>query len=399
MNPADFGETQTIILIFTQTVVFIQVLSLISIGIIAKYPSENIRTTITNELSRLSLACSVILFLAILIFSESLKTFFHFSAVSPFIALALALLLSVPLAFANLYLQGHNRFMTLSMSNIIGSSTKILLAAIFVVAGLRTLGAISGLVCAQLLALIYVLKVSKDIRHFVVTHLHVKKLQSTVIKPVLPFASIVFITCLITNLLLSFDILAVKHYFPPIEAGYYAGISIIANIIFLVTGLFASVLIQSIKPDQGIKYNTKLLIRSLLLLIAVGGAVTLVFMLAPHLIVTILLGHRFAMYAINLRGLSLALFFMSIANLLVYYHIGMRNYLVAPVVTVGLLVLLVLLQHYHGSIAIVVRDLVQASCTVLGLLIVLTVVIQYRTRHVSSQLHLYILSLLYSNRY
>jgi O-antigen/teichoic acid export membrane protein len=34
MRPADFGETQTIISIFTQTAVFFQVIGLISIGII-----------------------------------------------------------------------------------------------------------------------------------------------------------------------------------------------------------------------------------------------------------------------------------------------------------------------------------------------------------------------------
>jgi O-antigen/teichoic acid export membrane protein len=286
----------------------------------------------------------------------------------------------VPLAFANSYLQGHNRFVTLSISNIIGSSTKILFSAIFVTAGLKTVGAIGGLVCAQLLALIYALKVGKGMRHFIATHLHVKKLQLQLIKPELPFAGMVFITSLTTNLLLSFDILVVKHYFPPTEAGYYTGISIIANIVFFVTGPFASVLIPSLKPQQDNNFNNRLLIKALLLLMSVGGIVTLIFMLAPHVVVTILLGHRFAAYAVNLRGLSLALFIMSIANLLVYYHIGLRNYLVAPVVAVGLLITLGLLQHYHSSIAHVVTDLVQGACVVLGLLIALTVYIQYRTR-------------------
>jgi O-antigen/teichoic acid export membrane protein len=357
MHPADFGETQTVMSIFTQMAVFFQVLGLVSIGIITKYPDEEIRTKIINEISRLALIASLVLLTLIAILSPLLKSFFHFQAVTPFIALACSLLFSVPLAFSNSYLQGHKRFWTLSISNLLLSIGRIICSLAFVLFGFRTLGAVGGLICAQLLALLYSLRKGKGIRHFVANNAHIRKPQLPLIKAELPFVATVFITSLTTNLLLSLDILVVKHYFPPSEAGFYTGISIIANIVYFVTGPFAGVLIPSINATQEKRESNVFLRRSLFMMLPIGGAITLLFMLAPHFVVTLLLGSKFASYAMYLRGLSLALFLLSIANLLIYYHIGLRHYLIAPVVGVGLIFSVLLLQYRHASMGLVVGDL------------------------------------------
>jgi O-antigen/teichoic acid export membrane protein len=101
MQPVDYGEVQTIISIFNQISVFFQVLGLIGVGIIIRYPDEEIRTKINNEISRLAIAMSVLLLVAIAVLSPELKNFFHFQSISPFLGLSLSLLISVPLAFSN----------------------------------------------------------------------------------------------------------------------------------------------------------------------------------------------------------------------------------------------------------------------------------------------------------
>lgn len=369
MQPTYFGETQTIISIFSQAAIFFQVLGLVGIGIITKYKHETDRNQVTNELSRLALIFSVVLLCLTLTFIEQLKSFFHFTSITPFFALSIALLLSVPLAFANSYLQGHKKFWTLSISNIIGAVGKILFAVLFVVAGLKAFGAIGGLVCAQLLALMYALKMGEGIIHFIAANLHLRKPNFKLIKPELPFASLVFLTALTTNLLLSFDILVVKHYFSPREAGFYTGISIIANIIFFITNPFVGVMFPSIKPKDNDQQNKHLLFRTMLLVILVGGSITLLFVFVPHFFVTLLLGQRYAAYAIYLKGLSVALFIYSIANLLIYYHVGIRNFVVAPIVAIGFIATLWLLKSYHATMSMVVRDLVQGSIILLVLMV------------------------------
>jgi O-antigen/teichoic acid export membrane protein len=373
MQPADFGEVQTLISIFSQIAIFFQELGLISIGIITKYPDEETRTKINNELSRIALFMSAILLVLLALLSPQLKNFFHFQSVVPFIALALSLLTSVPLSFANSYLQGHNRFWTLSISNFTVALGRILFAIIFILAGFRSLGAVGGLICAQLIGLAYSLKKGKGIRHFVAANLHLRKPELGLIKPELPFVTTVFLTSLTTNLLLSLDILFVKHYFPPRVAGFYTGISIIANIVYFVTGPFAGVLIPSIRPTQPRSESFAFLRRSMIMLLLLGGATTLIFVLFPHLVVTILLGGKFVSYAPFLVGLSIALFMLSISNLLIYYHIGLRHYLIAPVVAAGLAFSILLLQHRHETMGAVVGDLQLGALFILVLLLLMTV--------------------------
>ena len=368
MQPADFGEVQTIISIFTQVAVFLQVLSLVGISIITKYSSETKRRQVTDELSRLALMLSLVVFALTILCTPLLVAFFHFSSALPFLVMAAAILISVPLSFANSYLQGHKRFWTLSAGNLMGSVVKLVGAVLFVSLGLRTFGAVGALVCAQLVALTYALWMGTGLRRFVSTNLKPRMPDIGLIRPEIAFAGIVLVTSITTNLMLSFDILVVKHYFSPVQAGLYTGISIVSNIIYFVMAPMAATMIPNISPSKGTVENQKFLRKSLLISLMVGGGVTLVFLLVPHLVVGILLGTKFSAYAGYLRGLSLALLMMSVVNLLVYYHIGLRNYLVAPVVGAGLVSTLWLLMRLHATMGAVVNDLVIGSLVTLVLL-------------------------------
>jgi O-antigen/teichoic acid export membrane protein len=372
LNPVNFGETQTIISFMTQTSIFLQVLGLVTIGIITKYSDVEKREQLRNELSRLTLVLSFVIFFLTVLLAPVLKNFFSFSSSLPFIALAVSLLVSVPLSFANAYLQGHKRFVVLSISSVIASASKIILAILFILLGFKTLGALGGLILAQLLSLIYALSKGSGVGNFLTKNFSLKPISLNLLKPELPFTMMVFCTSLTTNLLLSFDILVVKHYFPPHQAGLYTGISIISNIIYFICGPFANVLVPSLLPNSGSVENMALLKKSLKLTILIGGAITFVFIIAPHLVVTILLGHRYSPYAKYLRELSISIFALSIANILIYYHIGMRHFLVAPTVIIGLVSTLILLAFWHINIQYVVIDLVIGGIVLLGLLSGLT---------------------------
>lgn len=378
MKPADFGEVQTVISIYTQTAVFFQVLALVGIGVIAKYAQADERQRVLDELSRLALTCSALVFVLTVLFAAPLAHFFHFYSVAPFLALAAALVVSVPLSFANSYLQGHKRFMVLSAGNLMAAVAKLALGVLFVWLGLATFGAIGGLVCAQLLGLAYALKMGEGIRHFVAANLRARKPELSLLRPELPYAGMVLVTSLATNLMLSFDILVIKHYFAPEQAGLYSGISIISNIVFFLTSPIAGALVPSIRPAQPAAANRRLLLRSLGLSLVVGGAATLLFTGLPNLVVGLLLGSRFVPYAMYLPGLAVALFFMSLVNLIVYYHIGMRNYWIAPAIALGLVITLGAIAGSHASMGAVVTDLVFGGAATLGIVGVLTVAVGSR---------------------
>jgi O-antigen/teichoic acid export membrane protein len=386
LDPTSFGETQTIISFFTQLGSFFIVLGLVGVGIITKYKSQREQNELTSEISRITLYISVLFFILCILFSSWLKHFFHFGSVEPFILLGISILVSVPAAFANSYLQGHKRFSDLAKVNIVGAVSKLIFAVILVEIGLKTAGAIGGLIAAQMLVLVISLKKGRGIRNFISTNLHFKMPNLDMLKPEMPYAFMVLATSLTINLLLSFDILVVKHYFSPTQAGLYTGISIISNIIFYVTSPFASVMIPSIRPSSSDSSNKQVLKRSLLTTFIVGGLVLVIFLIAPHLVVLILLGNKYAVYSSFLRGLALSMFALSLATLLIYYHIGLRHYLVAPTVIIGLISTLALLGSRHASMGMVVGDLVFGSLILLVLLAILLLVYRRNSWHPQNQL-------------
>ncbi len=373
LDPTNFGETQTIISFMTQTGIFLQVLALVSVTIITKYQDKSEREAVSNELSRLTLLLSAILLISTIVFSPLLRDFFHFSSVTPFLVLAVFLFVSVPASLATAFLQGHKKFGTLATSSLGGAVAKIVFSVIFVLLGFKTVGAIGGLVASQILTLLYALQKGNGVRHFVASNLHFRRPKWALLKPELPFTAMVFATSLTTNLLLSFDILVVKHYFPPAQAGFYTGISIISNIIFFLSGPFASVLIPSLQPHGLASDNQAFLKRTLTLTALAGGCVLLVFLVAPHLVVLILLGAKYAHYAPYLRGLGVSIYALSLANVLIIYHIGLRHFWVAPTVLVGFITTVVLLARFHATIGAVVSDLVTGAVVLLVALIGLTV--------------------------
>lgn len=373
MTPADFGEVQTIISFLTQIGIFLQVLGLVSISIINKYPDRKQRDALIAELSRLSLFLSLVVLIVTIFAAPVLQSFFSFNSAAPFYALGASLLISVPAAFANSYLQAHKRFVTLSQSQFIATIGKLVFGVSFVLLGWATFGAIFGLILASALSLVFALKKGQGIGHFVESNLHLRKPKLHLIRPELPYAAMVFCTSLTINLMLSLDILVVKHYFDPHTAGLYTGISIISNIIYFVTGPFVGVMIPSLKLSNSRAQNRRYLLRSVALTFSIGGIALAVFALAPTFVVTTLLGGAYATYAHYLPKLALTLFILSVSNIAIYYHVALRHYMIAPIVLIGLGVTFWLLSNSHADMGQVVNGLLGGAIVLIALVAGLTI--------------------------
>ncbi|HUC20688.1 MAG TPA: oligosaccharide flippase family protein, partial [Candidatus Polarisedimenticolaceae bacterium] len=270
LQPADFGEVQTVMSFFLQTSIFMQVLGLVSIGVIARYRKPEERSRIIAEYSRLAFYIGLCIFVITVLVSPFLKSFFQFDSVLPFIAFGLVVLVTVPLTFANSFLQAGHRFGDLSRSGIIASAAKLVLSALLVFIGLKAFGAIAAIALAQALALVYTLFKTPDGKPVIMSGLRFKKPRFSVMRSELPYAGLVLVASLTVNVVLGLDIIVIKHYFDPHTAGLYAGIATIARIIFYVTAPLALVLIASVKPANA-KLNRQLLLRSAGLTLLTGG--------------------------------------------------------------------------------------------------------------------------------
>jgi len=268
--------------------------------------------------------------------------------------------------FRNAYLRGRQAFGLVSLLGVLAAGSDLVLAVLFVLLHWRTTGVMLGLVLAQFLTFLYGAWLARrggfsGWRRDALLRLPDMRL----ITPELRYALVVLVCSLTITALYSIDTIVVKHWFDARTAGLYAGIATVGRIIFFITGSIAQVLLSSVRMNQPAAHNRQALAKSLVLLIGIGGAVLLAFSLLPRVIVELLMGHRFLVYASLLPRLSLVIFLVSVINLFVLYHLALRRYAVAGLAVCGAVAAAGFLAVNHQTPFAVVNDLLYA-CAVFG---------------------------------
>lgn len=369
MDSNSFGEVQTLFSLFSQFVIFLSVMGLVTINVVANYEDRDERSRVILELEKISLAVIFILIILTILGSSFLMHFFNFGSAVPFIMLALALAVSVPLTFRNSYLRGKQKFGLVSWIGIIGGACDIIFSVILVLGHTGATGAVTGLVIAQIISIVVATIASH--RYGFVDHLTRNFFTFPNIRHIMPelkYALIVLVGSFGVTMFYSMDILLVKHYFDAQTAGLYAGISTVGRIIFFVTASISQVLMPAVKLSSSSAQNQGVLLKSFILLVVIGGVTWCVFALAPRLIIRLLMGSKYLPYASLLPRLSLVLLVVSIANLFITYHIALRRYLVAVIVIIGISATLTLVYLYHSSLVAVINSLL-FGCVILLVLL------------------------------
>lgn len=369
LAPSSFGEVQTLISLFLQLCIFLSVMSLVAVNIVANTTDESERNALVLEFERLGLVVSTVVLVGAILFQEQLKDFLQFESSLPFVFLALAIVVTVPFTMRGAFLRGQQKFGMASLTNLTGSAGKLIFSAALVLAGLGTAGAIGGLVLAQAVACALVAwwSLRLGLRHTDGKRFRLPNLR--LLLPELRYGFIVLIGSLAITLQYSIDIVIMKHYFDAHTAGLYAGIASVARIIFFLTASISQVLMPSVKLRQSHRENRQLFLKSVILFGALSTPVLLLFVLFPDFVVRALMGGSYLGMADLLPRLSVAIFIISLLNLIVSYYLALRRSGVAAVAMLGALITYVLMLSNHDSVAGVINGLLVGSAAMLGLLV------------------------------
>jgi O-antigen/teichoic acid export membrane protein len=369
LEPTPFGEVQTLVALFLQLAIFLGVLGNITVNIIANHGDEAIGRRTMLELEKLALIISVIGFLVAVAIAPMLQRFFNFDSYVPFIILALAIVVSVPSTFRSSYLRGKKHFGLTSVAGLVAAAAKLLFSVLLIWAGFGTVGAISGLVLAQLASFAYAAVKARQVGFDQSLRKDFFKLPDMkLIIPELKYAGLVLVCSLTITALYSIDIIAVKHYFDAHTAGLYAGISTVARIIFFLTASTAAVLLPSVKISNTSGQNRAVLRKSLCLTAVVGGGALAVFWIVPRFVTQVLMGQNYLQYAHLLPRLSLVIFLVSLLNLIMLYFMALRHYAIALVAIIGLAVTCGLVGMHHDSLQAIVDSMLYGSVALAALL-------------------------------
>ncbi len=144
------------------------------------------------------------------------------------------------------------------------------------------------------------------------------------------------------------DILLVKHYFQPYEAGLYASLALIGRIVYFIAWMFVMLLLPTVvqlKRDG--KETASILFKYIGYIAAISAVIIIACLCFPKLIISLLFGEHYIAMAPLLWQYALATSMFAISNIFAYYYLSLDYYV--PVVISGLFgllqVVLVLLFH------------------------------------------------------
>lgn len=159
-----------------------------------------------------------------------------------------------------------------------------------------------------------------------------------------------FIALLGITSLYSVDIMLAKHFLPPLEAGYYAALSVMGKIIFFASSSVSYVLFPVIAARTKQKSDSQLLVYSALAAVAiVSFGITLGYFLFPNLALKLLFGALYYPAASYLGWMGVFLSFYSLCYVLVMTLLGRSNTVVWRFVALAGIGQIIAIFWFHNN--------------------------------------------------
>lgn len=247
-------------------------------------------------------------------------------------------------------LQGLLEFKQMLVSIIGETMLKLIIGSVLVYLGFSLMGAIWGFVIATIVG-------------WVLARLFIKKYLINVsgnmeinIRPMLAYSLPVFFLSLAQTSLYSSDIMLVKHFFLPRDAGIYAAMSTLGRIILFASGPIGAVMFPMIsqRHARGQGYNKVLMYSFALTSLFILG-VLIVYKLLPGLVIQLLYGPSFLEAEPLLVSFAFFMAEFTLASLLTSFYMstGKTNIVILPLV--ASLLQIVGISLYHQNLAQVIN--------------------------------------------
>lgn len=357
LTPSDFGDVQVFISLITQTGIIFGAFSVVAVNITANVGDVHERNAILAELQKICFYFVCAISIVLLLCFTKLNTFLNLNTAYPLIGVLAILFLSVNTTFRNAYLQGRGKFIELSVSGVISAAGRLIFAVVLILFGIGSLGAIGGIIVAQIAVMYFLLYRTKySLNLSTCSNIYV--LQKGMIKKELIYGVLVLFASGLVTFMYTSDVLIVKHLFNLHDAGLYSGISAIAKIVFFIIGPTIGVLLSTVKLENTSRDNSRILVKSLGVSLFLGGVVLLVFYAFGDITIRVLLGSEYSRFGYLLPKVGIVMLLSALLNVFVYYFLALRRFFLIGLSVVGVLCITLLLLLKHNNIDSILNGLI-----------------------------------------
>lgn len=362
LTPPSYGELVALLSLVGLLGVLSSSLNLVVIKFVSAAKDKDEIRGIVNWFNSKVFAFSFALFLLITFLSPFIGSFLKIENSLIIILIALLSLLGLASLLYKSVLQGLLKFQQMIFSIFIESGLKLILGAILVYAGFSVGGAIGGLVVASFVGFFLS-------RFFIRNYLNASGKEPN-IKSMFLYSLPVTIQYLSITSLFSSDILLIKHFFTPHDAGIYAIISTLGKIILFGTGPIGAVMFPIVSQRQARGDNYKrIFVLSFVLTSALAALILLVYLFVPKLVIN-LLNSSYLEAAPLLIWYGIFITLYTLCSLFISYHLSLNRVSVVVLPLVAALSQIVGIWFFHSSLF----EVILVSCVVTGMLFVLLLI-------------------------
>ena len=352
LGPEDYGVLASVMAVMALIGIFISTLQLSISKFVASFKIkkkiEELNYLFSATFKKLNKLFFILwlLFLGVNIFLSSfLEINYWFLFVASFV-----LLITPSIAITRGFMQGLQNFRIYGICLSIEGFFKLFLGIGLVLLGFGVGGVIAAIVLSYFIAVVYAIKmVKKSVGS------SLKKFES---QEIYHYTLPVFFTVLFFTAFYSFDLLLVKHFFPAVDAGNYAVVSLLGKIIFFASFSIIQVMYPKVVElsENGGRHKDVLL-KSFLVTLAFSLPLLTVYYFFGGLVVNLLFGSQYLGVVNLIAPYGLFMLFVSLSKMFSLYLLSFKKYLFLYLFGFFLILEIVLLSLSHASLTQVVNIL------------------------------------------
>lgn len=358
--------------------------ALLSLGVIVSLPIQTLHTIVANVTSHLKAkeayhyisrlfykllfrvsivgTCGIVIFT---LFSGYLQNFLKISSIYPLLIVGLLILLGFLLSVNLGILQGLQSFNYFGIFSGISGLLKLVFGALLVYLGLGVEGAIGGIVLGSFIVFLS----SATILRLTLAKFkppNPVKEEEVYVSGSFSYSVPVLIALLCFTSLTNIDLILVKHFFPPEEAGNYAVAAVLGKAILFLPAAIVLAMFPLVSESHALNTNSYIILKKSVVLAGTLSCLGLqAYLFFPELLVTILMGAKHASTAPLVRFYGLAMLPFAFINIFMYYNLATHEMKFLYTLVAGSLLEILLIYMYHDSLRQVIYLLIVVGCTLL----------------------------------
>lgn len=290
LGPSDYGAFVSIISLVGLLGIPLSTLGFVLIKFVSSFSAINRRgeeLKLFYWVNKWALVIGIFLGITLLFFSATITKFLNYDSLWAVPLAVLIFFVNIFLTINRAFLQGNINFLKLSLSGVIEITCKLIIGIAAVLLGFSYPGVVLSIFLSLLLAYFFTLpyKLVKKIKQ--------KNIEIN-LKKISYFSIPTFIISSSFISLITIDVILVKHFFDPVQAGIYGALSTLGKIIFFASGPVVQILFPFSAREKARNRNPfPVFLKGLVGTLFITFAITSIYIIFPNLAVSLLFGKKF----------------------------------------------------------------------------------------------------------